>query len=44
MLSYLKSVKSEIILVIAAGTVVDTKVPSYSIYRKDGSIEKIMPS
>lgn len=30
--------------VIAAGAVVDIKVPSYSIYRRDGSIEKIVPS
>lgn len=30
--------------VIAAGAVVDRKTPSYSIYRRDGSIEKIVPS
>lgn len=30
--------------VIAAGAVVDRKIPSYSIYRRDGSIEKIVPS
>lgn len=30
--------------VIAAGAVVDIKVPLYSIYRRDGIIEKIVPS
>ena len=30
--------------VIDSGTVVDIKIPAYSIYRRDGSIENIVPS